>query len=1213
MSSPLQAHTPRSSASSPGPSSSPSTLNDRTSSPSSRTANSQAINLGGGSYGNSPSDDNGREGENLQRRHRPRNSGGFLLGSTSLASNEGRSQNIISGAETGRNRSGKDRDLGGVSFKIRGKQDSRDAKRNTIGKSPLVNEITQQGKDGEGAADEDPRADGEPGASGQRSSTESGDFVSQNFDADPAQIVSLALNLSENRRRHFSNGRISLADPTAGRRLVSTPQIGSTLPTPGVGSLRHHLNQQRKISRTISPRPDRTVSVGKRSTHSGSASPGGFMQQSQLLPGVDLNSFVDPSFSFSDATWARAERARTALELAYEHRRLLQYLPALPHCSECRPSTAKSTTDHTSSSIQPLGRVYNPLQYIRNRKVRVRERQTLDSEADGWKDLDSVRSWIDAVAAERRDHVSKIDDEYPLPPFSGREESTETSQDSPDVNGTNARSVQAKKSARPRNDWITSPWDFLGDHYWLAQEDHDELIEDHHRHKVYEKGVHRPDRVKPYSRRSVSISRAQKTPERSKTSGAIQEKDTLHDRGRARHQRYDSVQSLDEYSSSRERKSRWPRKLIRSYSSSSSDGSDDDLNLQDRGEDARMRREMRLFDRQFKEMMAEEQPDWNWDDVRDLDDGNTTDTKSPMVSAFNSRHASTGTPDEKAIATLRGKKQSQTPHKHHKTDSNGSLRQDLPSADSMNRGSPKSPGETMDVPRISIEGSPVVDRSDSPSGRRARPERSILSEMGKEREQIQDIDFAAESPKPSRKLRQSRVDLSNNIKSRFGGELLSPDVSDVSAKLQKRRTNTLKEEDRKHSESRLRGLLKGARLADIVSSPVNRVGDFIWRRDAIDQEEGPEVLSPVSNYTSATDTEDEDLKTGISRSTTGLSKQSSIRAPKYHIDNLPVFKSPFAQVADQTASENEGEDHISRQRSALRKSRSKRLDKLAPPSLDMRSISRSRSPTPERARSLDTTSDDSRRPSSDRRNAVVEGSPDRRGRRHPITGPSVPRSRSPFQDDVGFMNLKLLPSSGNPTESDLARVVALLKSTRIKANHIIHLATSVRESPHPIIQDLRRTSSTPIEPILRAQEPVFVGGLLVKRIDAETRAVQDAAGSVRDRIVPELHAQLHKLDEFITNNLTGMVRKATDDADDLGAQLATDCTMEVKRLNENIDLVLRRRRRRMRWVRRGGFMLLEWTLLALMWIAWGVVVVVRGVRGCVRWGGRAGRWLLWLD
>src|SRR5690606_21941745 len=46
-------------------------------------------------------------------------------------------------------------------------------------------------------------------------------------------------------------------------------------------------------------------------------------------------------------------------------------------------------------------------------------------------------------------------------------------------------------------------------------------------------------------------------------------------------------------------------------------------------------------------------------------------------------------------------------------------------------------------------------------------------------------------------------------------------------------------------ESKLRGIFKGGRIAEIVGNEVSRVGDFIWKKDAPAPSQQPSVPSSV--------------------------------------------------------------------------------------------------------------------------------------------------------------------------------------------------------------------------------------------------------------------------------------------------------------------------------------------------------------------------------
>lgn len=91
-----------------------------------------------------------------------------------------------------------------------------------------------------------------------------------------------------------------------------------------------------------------------------------------------------------------------------------------------------------------------------------------------------------------------------------------------------------------------------------------------------------------------------------------------------------------------------------------------------------------------------------------------------------------------------------------------------------------------------------------------------------------------------------------------------------------------------------------------------------------------------------------------------------------------------------------------------------------------------------------------------------------------------------------------------------------------------------------------------------------------------------------------------------------MSKKAADEADEVSRDLVEGQTSTVRELSERMERLMRRRRQRFRWVRKGGWVVLEWVLVGVMWWVWALVVLVRSVRGLVGGVVGVGRWLLWL-
>ena len=81
-------------------------------------------------------------------------------------------------------------------------------------------------------------------------------------------------------------------------------------------------------------------------------------RQARLLPDFDTGVAEDVVFNASDATFSRAEKTKVALELMFEYRRLLQYLPPIPASSSDKPAMSKGAARQQAEPPSGLGRPY---------------------------------------------------------------------------------------------------------------------------------------------------------------------------------------------------------------------------------------------------------------------------------------------------------------------------------------------------------------------------------------------------------------------------------------------------------------------------------------------------------------------------------------------------------------------------------------------------------------------------------------------------------------------------------------------------------------------------------------------------------------------------------------------------------------------------------------------------------------------------------------
>ena len=1248
--------------------------------------------------------------ESLQRRHKPRSSGGFLLQTAPAPTSETVSTNTE--PDNTRDVKGKRKaEEGDLLVPKRASARQRHRQRVSLGGSPLATEVvnvhTSDRTENHGTSERDKRSSVQSNTrqsmrtSLNSNNTSVGSASSANpvllsngrsaigHDTDPAQIVNLALNLSENRRRNFSSGGLLISrDAVGARRIVSPGQQTLGLPNSvSGGSLRHQLQHQRQVSRNISPRSGRSGSSfgnkgsGSDSLHSQKEQVG--KRQSRLLPDFDAGVAEDVVFNASDATFSRAEKAKIALELMYEYRRLLQYLPQIPASSNNKPAMSKGAARQQAELSSGLGRPYNPLQYIRNRKVRFRERRPLDPEAAGWKDLDRVRIWVDTVAVEREDGVSHIDRRFPLPSLDITSGEYPVGDSLQSLSGETSGRPQTKKVGRPRMDWEFTPWDLLADAHWLNQDDNLDHVEDSSGKKIMAGHQSREDYAPRASvesnrslvRRSGSIVREHASPDRIRAIAGHLRKESK-DRGRQSLDVHEQRSRVSEDDNSRDRKSRWPKKLVRSRSSSDSEDSHQGSRRRERRgrhlAGSRENLESAALEKHMMDMLAKEV-----EASRQVDQSLEEDTiakaepnSKPYVGSLKERGGQREA--RHRPSTLQQIRTDVPVTDRNRILARASLDEDRLHryglvSDDLDLTAPNSPTVPELVPSIAFNLSPPA----SPPSATTSPKKTLISRMGSSRrdrsqslnrratgendpESSVSTDLSRQTTSESQPVNASHKETTAGSSSGLLTPTRSETAGNTNRPLDGSSIKSIK--NTSGSDSKLRGLFKGGRIAGLVGSEVSRVGDMLWRKDS---NHTFKVASPASSYAASEelDLDDGDMsalesspKNDLSRSTTkegggSLSRISTnSEKPRYYMSNLPTFRSslnrdeqPLQQSkATKTSLDHDHDhNHITRQQLAQRESRrSSRFDRLAPPKIDIRGVSpdSSREPSPVRSQTLRTRDRDSRQSSSSRSDRGVRsaekrlnamlGTPGKAGIGEPApTGlvgldsrppelPDRPDLKGRRQWSISDRGVSTI--HGTVNKRDVARVRALLLSSGVKANEIARRAEEVPTKFAPFLQELEGLFKGSIPHVPRSQEPLLAARILKGNIETSTQKVRDDAEHFSHTTIEELHDQIKVIDEHVNVELTPLVRASADEADAFSTELTTTHTLAIKQLNDSIDYILRKRRRKFRCMRRLGWVTVEWTLLGVMWMVWLAVVIVRLVRGSVGAFVKGLKWLLWL-
>jgi hypothetical protein len=414
-----------------------------------------------------------------------------------------------------------------------------------------------------------------------------------------------------------------------------------------------------------------------------------------------------------------------------------------------------------------------------------------------------------------------------------------------------------------------------------------------------------------------------------------------------------------------------------------------------------------------------------------------------------------------------------------------------------------------------------------------------------------------------------------------------------------------------------------------VKNESSKMGGFIFRKDGPADDSDTDAASdrPVALES---ETEDEfgslrrrkqpNLARSNTAETTGsVTSKTSKKATGYHLE-LPSFRSSYQNQfkTDGDSASELSDHHISRQARETAKNRSPRFDKLAPPSLDLSRISSNSSTTA----SQDRISQLLARPGG----VGYAGLPvtslakDRMPRSSTSNSPTRKSSRPTLEGKRHWSitdSQKELSRTTTSTEtivcpSEIARVRALYLCSGIKAKEINRRAFEVRTPPPSFLVRAAKSAHADLYAVSKKEEHVLAARILTKAFESRIDALHTAASHFREDTVMHLQSRIAAVKATAETSLFARVREGGDEALAVSSRVSADAPLAVKQITDDIEHMVRMRRRRTRWVRRVGWTLLEWALLGFMWCAWLVVTLSRVIARCVFFFWSIVKWLLWL-
>ncbi|KAI1115632.1 hypothetical protein F5Y14DRAFT_409791 [Nemania sp. NC0429] len=1053
------------------------------------------------------------------------------------------------------------------------------------------------------------------------------------LDVDSAQIVSMALDLSDSRR-------------LASRRIISNPipprltQLPDS--TPG-RSLKQHLQQQRRSSRNISPRADRNSPA--RIVSSPRIS-------SPLYPPADHDGSYSYTYHFSSSTLNRAQRAKEYMELMAQYRRLLVFLPPLKQGTHSRPSTSSAITSPTStnSSLQQLsssqsralGRAYNPLQYIRNRKIRTRERKTIDGEAQGFGDVLKVTQWVDDVSTLTA--TSPTSESQILPPFPVADESM--GQHLPASNIPRPTSA-LNKPKRPRFEWSIDPADMLADIYWLEQDGNKFLIEDRHYTKIYtartETSQSTTQTIEPPKLTLVtpaikeqSEGDAHDMPEHDIVTPikADTEPVTIAKRDRARQKLQDLKEIRHKHSNSLYSHHEF-LKFRRGSSSDSSDNESDRRRRVRKGTISASGKD--LLEKQMKELLAKESQDEQENPIDDADVGHLkplptgmiTPERNPQIPGPGHTRKSRIEPVEhtdkpildRSIQTppaTSGRASLEVPTHHYRSSI------DLDSSRPPFIDTTQKTPQNGYIPAIGMDLSPNVSRPSSPARNPFSKVKSIFRDRSRDRED-RDNDGGISSPIDSvgatslSPVTESATSLVQRPRSKSATREFTPRASLDNPRSHRTMASlSLRPDEQVVLKTIFKG---GAKIDDMIRGGVSKVTDLIWKKDS-----------------DASGSSDDDSDAGVHR---GRSTRSAFLSPgsspqyyetrrpvKNYKDIMPNFKSAIDSIDKPISHETDGS---SVQAVSRPPSRSSRFDQLKPPRIDIYKASPDLSELDESnpqnlpesdmseidsySRDLKHTTSRSRQSSKELQNALSI---------HDTESPvSLPEygARVFGHRSWGIPDRTALSQNLPISRREVARLRTHIIRSGIKASEISRRANE----PHLLSAPDSKTAGQAWTGISRfmsdeesklcvTQTELFptTARILSHSIDRSIKLFEESASRFSVETAPGLQQRIDVIQNRVAFDFMDMTRRAADDADEVSHDIVDHQRLKAKSVVDAMDKMLRRRRRRFRWARRAGWLAVEWVLVGFMWYVWFIVMIAQVVLGAGRGVVTVVRWLLWL-
>jgi hypothetical protein len=927
------------------------------------------------------------------------------------------------------------------------------------------------------------------------------------------------------------------------------------------------------------------------------------------------------TFNPSAATLARRDKARDYIELRIEYLRLLECLPPLKPDANApgnffvssnnvpgSPQAQLTRVPSYAGKQHDLGRPYNPLQYIRNRRSRARERRPLDHSPHEFTNVDEVHDWVDRAEQEAKRPGFRHDDRALLPR----------------LHEDHTSNAEPNKSPRPHKGWVFCTEELLADAYWLEQSDNKTIIENRHGRKIFPpKEEPMPDFLQPRDSKEINEKRRRSWVEgvagvaTDPASGGESEKGS--ERGRRR-------RLLPAFRAESPRHGKHSRRGSRLRVDIDSDYSDSES-------DSGKRKPRIVVDEEHNtgplaiqlENMLKQQ-------------ANKSQGKSPAIISPDTPNK-WGRDHENEPDSKRSQNSLDIPRigngytsmdhprifkrppraRIHVTVSGDDI-EPRSSFEDLDSTAPNTPHQKR-FPHIGSNLSPPRSRDSSVNRRSKRSKLNPFHSHENSEDHARHLQHDLALAGLEKNLRSRQTSEETQDSGHVGHTIMAAPhaVKSLLGHRKNESTTSLPSPDRikrretQEPQSAVTRFFKG------VKHEGSKVGGFVFRRDRPDEEDADAVSDGVDYGTDTSVKGNKSKRPAMSRSVTTTTVESIApnKDSRYHLD-LPNFK-PAHEVRMSKMGTTSASDHISLQNRERKNNRSPRFDRLAPPRMDLERLSTG---------SSINTLDASRSHSQDRINKVLarpggvglgglpptalRDTPGSKDRHRSSSRPTLEGKRHWSIADDNAHVLHRRNNANIVTQADIARVRALFLCSGVKAKEINRRALAKRSPPPDFLAHAAATAGRELVPVRRKEEHVLAAKILMCELENSTRSLRSSTQSFRNNTIKQLTERIADLRSRVDSDLMPRIFESGDLAVRITSEISGQGPLQVKQIADDIDRMLRARRRRMRWIRGFGWMMVEWALVAVMWFVWLIVVLVGSVKRVLGFALGVVRWLLWL-